>query len=30
VCTVERALVAEGLLAEEWLDGHFGTKTVTA
>ncbi|MET8573720.1 N-acetylmuramoyl-L-alanine amidase [Streptomyces sp. NPDC005012] len=30
VKTVERALVAEGLLAAAYADGHFGTQTVTA
>lgn len=30
VLRVERALVAERLLAAQWADGHFGTKTVTA
>lgn len=30
VKTVERALVAEGLLARELADGHFGTASVTA
>ncbi|MFF5668779.1 N-acetylmuramoyl-L-alanine amidase [Streptomyces hygroscopicus] len=30
VKTVEAALVDEGLLAKQWLDGHYGTDTVTA
>ena len=30
VLTVERALVAEGLLDKRWADGSFGSKTVTA
>ncbi len=30
VLRVERALAAEGLLAQQWVDGSFGTKTVTA
>lgn len=30
VLTVEKALKAEGLLASEWVDGSFGTKTITA
>lgn len=30
VLCVERVLVAEGLLAEQWADGSFGTKTVSA
>jgi murein DD-endopeptidase MepM/ murein hydrolase activator NlpD len=30
VLVVERALAAEGLLAKEWVDGHFGSKTVPA
>ncbi|MFD4245823.1 peptidoglycan-binding domain-containing protein [Streptomyces sp. NPDC058525] len=30
VLPVERALVAEGLLAAPWADGSFGTRTVTA
>lgn len=30
VLVVERALRAEGLLAAEWVDGSFGSKTVTA
>ncbi|AXI77244.1 N-acetylmuramoyl-L-alanine amidase [Peterkaempfera bronchialis] len=30
VLVVERALQAEGLLAAQWVDGSFGTKTVTA
>lgn len=30
VKAVERALHAEGLLDQQWVDGHFGTKTVDA
>lgn len=30
VLVVENALVAEGLLAKQWADGSFGTKTVSA
>ena len=30
VLTVERALRAEGLLSSRWVDGSFGSKTVTA
>lgn len=30
VKTVERALVAEGLLAARYADGHYGTQTITA
>lgn len=30
VLRVERALAARGLLATEWVDGYFGTKTVEA
>ena len=30
VLLVERALQAEGLLAAQWVDGSFGSKTVTA
>lgn len=30
VLVVERALRAEGLLAAQWVDGSFGTRTVTA
>ncbi|MFF4574375.1 hypothetical protein [Streptomyces sp. NPDC001410] len=27
---VEKALRAEGLLSSQWVDGSFGTKTITA
>lgn len=30
VLLVEKALQAEGLLASQWVDGSFGTKTITA
>ncbi|MFJ6214852.1 N-acetylmuramoyl-L-alanine amidase [Streptomyces sp. NPDC092296] len=30
VLVVEKALQAEGLLAAQWVDGSFGTKTITA
>ncbi|MER7174190.1 N-acetylmuramoyl-L-alanine amidase [Streptomyces mesophilus] len=30
VLTVEKALHAEGLLAEKWIDGSYGTKTLAA
>jgi N-acetylmuramoyl-L-alanine amidase-like protein len=30
VLPVERALVVEGLLDQQWVDGSFGTKTITA
>jgi hypothetical protein len=30
VVTYETALVDEGLLAKQFLDGHFGTTTITA
>ena len=30
VLTVERALAAEGLLSAQWVDGSFGTKTISA